>query len=49
MRRINLLLRTTRSQILDAFEGKRPPRIINPEVWPDYAKRFERAFGFAPG
>src|SRR6201991_3219462 len=36
-------------QMLDALDGKRPPRIINPEVWPDYAKRFERAFGFAPG
>jgi D-3-phosphoglycerate dehydrogenase len=36
-------------QILDALDGKRPPRIINPEVWPRYAKRFEQAFGFAPG
>jgi D-3-phosphoglycerate dehydrogenase len=36
-------------QILDALDGKPPPRIVNPEVWPVYAKRFERAFGFAPG
>jgi D-3-phosphoglycerate dehydrogenase len=36
-------------QILDALDGKRPPRIVNPEVWPVYAKRFERAFGFVPG
>ena len=36
-------------QLLDALDGKRPPRIINPEVWPDYAGRFERTFGFAPG
>ena len=28
-------------QILDALDGKRPPRIVNPEVWPAYAKRFE--------
>ena len=35
-------------QILDALDGKHPPRIINPEVWPDYAKRFERTFGFTP-
>ncbi|QPF87187.1 hydroxyacid dehydrogenase [Bradyrhizobium genosp. L] len=35
-------------QLLDALDGKRPPRIINPEVWPAYAKRFEKAFGFAP-
>jgi D-3-phosphoglycerate dehydrogenase len=36
-------------QTLDALDGKRPPRMINPEVWPVYAKRFERTFGFAPG
>ena len=35
-------------QILDALDGKRPPRIVNPEVWPAYAKRFEKTFGFAP-
>jgi D-3-phosphoglycerate dehydrogenase len=35
-------------QLLDALDGKRPPRVINPEVWPAYAGRFERAFGFAP-
>jgi D-3-phosphoglycerate dehydrogenase len=35
-------------QMLDALDGKRAPRIVNPEVWPDYAKRFERTFGFAP-
>jgi D-3-phosphoglycerate dehydrogenase len=41
--------RIAAEQMLDALDGKRPPRIINPEVWPDYAKRFERAFGFVPG
>ena len=40
--------RIAAEQILDALDGKRPPRIINPEVWPAYVKRFERAFGFAP-
>jgi D-3-phosphoglycerate dehydrogenase len=35
-------------QMLGALDGKRPPRLINPEVWPAYAKRFERVFGFAP-
>jgi D-3-phosphoglycerate dehydrogenase len=40
--------RIAAEQILDALDGKRPPRIINSEVWPDYAKRFERTFGFAP-
>ncbi|MGB8606684.1 NAD(P)-dependent oxidoreductase, partial [Bradyrhizobium sp.] len=35
-------------QVLGALDGKRPPRIINPEVWPGYVKRFERTFGFMP-
>jgi len=41
--------RIAAEQILDALDGKRPPRIINPEVWPAYSRRFERTFGFAPG
>ncbi|GAC1505501.1 MAG: hydroxyacid dehydrogenase [Bradyrhizobium sp.] len=41
--------RIAAEQMLDMLDGKRPPRIINPEVWPAYAKRFERTFGFAPG
>src|SRR6201746_2294501 len=41
--------RIAAEQMLGALDGARPPRMINPEVWPDYAKRFEKAFGFAPG
>ena len=41
--------RIAAEQMLDALDGKRPPRIINPEVWGDYARRFEHTFGFAPG
>ncbi len=41
--------RIAAEQMLDALDGKRPPRLINPEVWPAYVKRFERTFGFAPG
>jgi D-3-phosphoglycerate dehydrogenase len=40
--------RIAAEQMLDALDGKRPPRLINPEVWPAYVKRFERAFGFPP-
>jgi D-3-phosphoglycerate dehydrogenase len=43
------MARIAAGQMLDALDGKRPPRIVNPEVWPAYVKRFERAFGFAPG
>ncbi len=35
-------------QLLDALDGKRPPRLLNPEVWPAYANRFERIIGFRP-
>jgi D-3-phosphoglycerate dehydrogenase len=41
--------RIAAEQVLDALDGKRPPRIVNPEAWPRYAKRFEATFGFAPG
>jgi len=35
-------------QLVLALDGGRPPRIVNPQVWPAYAKRFERTFGFRP-
>src|ERR1700731_3460150 len=40
--------RIAAEQILGALDGKGPPRMINPEVWPHYVERFHRAFGFAP-
>ncbi len=35
-------------QMLDILDGKRPPRLLNPEVWPAYRARFERVMGFQP-
>ena len=35
-------------QLILTLDGKRPPRMVNPEVWPAYAKRFERTFGIRP-
>jgi D-3-phosphoglycerate dehydrogenase / 2-oxoglutarate reductase len=40
--------RIAAEQILDALDGKRPPRIINPEVWPRYSARFAQTFGLTP-
>jgi D-3-phosphoglycerate dehydrogenase len=40
--------RIAAEQMLDALDGRPVPRIINPQVWPAYAKRFDKAFGFAP-
>lgn len=34
-------------QIVVAMKGAWPPRLVNPEVWPAYAARFERIMGFA--
>ncbi len=41
--------RIAAEQLLDALDGKRPPRIVNPEVWPHYSERFQRTFGVKPG
>lgn len=42
------MARIAATQMLDALDGKRPPRIVNPEVWPVYVQRFEQAFGVRP-
>lgn len=35
-------------QWIAILRGKRPPRFVNPEVWPAYQDRFERIIGFRP-
>jgi len=40
--------RIAAEQVLDILDGKRPPRLINPEVWPAYRERFIRIMGAAP-
>ena len=35
-------------QVIAALDGTRPPRIVNPQVWPVYAARFKEVFGFKP-
>jgi D-3-phosphoglycerate dehydrogenase / 2-oxoglutarate reductase len=42
------LARIAAEQILAMLEGRRPPRLLNPDVWPHYAARFEATFGFRP-
>ena len=32
-------------QIVGVLKGGRPPRLVNPEVWPAYAERFEAVTG----
>jgi D-3-phosphoglycerate dehydrogenase len=40
--------RIAAEQVLDILDGKKPPRLINPEVWPAYRERFTRIMGIAP-
>jgi D-3-phosphoglycerate dehydrogenase / 2-oxoglutarate reductase len=40
--------RIAAEQLIMTLDGKRPPRIVNPRVWPLYAERFARTFGFRP-
>lgn len=37
------------TQILEVLGGARPPRLVNPEVWPTFANRFESILGRRPG
>lgn len=41
--------RIAAEQVLMALDGQRPPRVVNPEVWPVYAARFEKIMGVRPG
>lgn len=38
----------TANQWLRIFGGQRPPRLLNPDVWPRYCERFHDIFGFRP-
>jgi D-3-phosphoglycerate dehydrogenase / 2-oxoglutarate reductase len=40
--------RIAAEQLIMALDGKRPPRIVNPQVWPLYAERFAATFGLRP-
>jgi D-3-phosphoglycerate dehydrogenase len=40
--------RIAAEQLVMTLDGKRPPRVVNPEVWPAYAERFEQILGFRP-
>jgi D-3-phosphoglycerate dehydrogenase len=42
------MARYAAEQVLDILDGKRPPRLLNPEAWPAFVKRYERIFGVRP-
>jgi D-3-phosphoglycerate dehydrogenase len=35
-------------QVALTLRGGRPPRLLNPQAWTRYCRRFESTFGFAP-
>jgi D-3-phosphoglycerate dehydrogenase len=35
-------------QLVQIFQGKRPPRLINPAAWDKFSRRFAQAFGYRP-
>ncbi|HEY3848583.1 MAG TPA: hydroxyacid dehydrogenase [Acetobacteraceae bacterium] len=42
------IARIAAEQLIGMLDGERPPRLLNPEVWPAYCDRFERIMGFRP-
>ena len=42
------IARIAAEQMLDILDGKKPPRLLNPEVWETYAERFAQILGFRP-
>ena len=41
------MARFAAEQVLGILDGNRPPRLVNPEVWPAYRDRFARIMGAA--
>jgi len=39
------IARGAAEQLVGILDGRRPPRLVNPEVWPAYAERFARITG----
>ncbi len=35
-------------QLIDVRDGRKPPRLLNPAVWPQFQDRFEAVFGLRP-
>jgi D-3-phosphoglycerate dehydrogenase / 2-oxoglutarate reductase len=42
------IAKITAEQVLDILDGRKPPRLLNPEVWPVCRGRFARILGITP-
>jgi D-3-phosphoglycerate dehydrogenase len=45
---VHEMVSATARQWIDIFDGRVPARLVNPEAWPRYAKRFADVLGFRP-
>ena len=45
---VHEMVAATARQWIDIFDGRVPPRLVNPEAWPRYAARFAAVLGFRP-
>jgi len=45
---VHEMVSATARQWIDIFDGRVPPRLVNPEAWPHYAARFAEVLGFRP-
>src|SRR4030095_10300847 len=44
----HLMAQWKAGQLVQISQGKRPPRLVNPEAWERFVPRFAQAFGFPP-
>src|SRR5690606_11760478 len=42
------MARIAAEQVLTILDGRRPPRLLNPAVWPRYVERYEAVLGRKP-
>jgi D-3-phosphoglycerate dehydrogenase len=42
------IVKIAAEKLMVVLDVKRPPRLLNPAVWPAYCDRFERIMGFRP-
>ena len=45
---MHAMARAAAEQWIAIFAGDVPPRLVNPEAWPEYSRRFDRTFGKRP-
>lgn len=42
------IARIAAEQLVEVRNGKKPPRLLNPDVWPKFQERFKATFGMRP-